>query len=140
MARKGRATPLFEDILFGRTANPAPRPPQLQIFVYDRRLFDPQAGGWLPEHRARPAKSHGRLFRDGRWRYGFVPGAEGEIIGSVVEILPEQLPILDFVVGTAGGVFRRETIDVSINLVPARAETWVLADDRGFRPVQRRAK
>lgn len=139
MARKAPSRSRFEDILFGTPQNRTEISLRTTLFIYDTQVFADGGVGWLPEHRARPATVHGRLLRGPRRRYGLVPGVGGLVKGLVVEVEPEQLPVLDFVAGAGGGPFRRESIEAAVNLVPTRAQTWVLVDDRGFRPLTRRA-
>lgn len=138
MARKSAGRTRFEDILFGPLRVDPEISLRISLFVYDHEVFADGGVGWLPEHRARPATVHGRLLRGPRRRYGLIPGLGGLVKGLIVEVEPTQLPVLDFVAGAGGGPFRREAIEASVNLVPTPAQTWILVDDRGFRPLARR--
>ena len=138
MARKKGGTAHFESILFGtHGATPTPAAPRgTTLFVYDQRVLGGEAGLWLSQHQARPANVRGRLLRGPRRRYGLVPGPQGVVRGVVIDVAPEQLPVLDFVAG--GGPFRRQAIEAFVNLVPTPAQTWVLTDERGYGPLARR--
>ena len=141
MARKQRPPPFFDQILFGRAEAEAPAiaRPTVSVFVYDRAVFFGDQAKLLPMDQGRFATARGKLLRGPRRRFGFVPGNEGAVRGEIVEVEPSQLGVLDFVVGAVGGPFVRETIQVSVNLVPTPAQTWVLTDDRGYSPLKRRA-
>jgi hypothetical protein len=106
---------------------------RVALFVVDRRLFDREAGGWLNPLQAAPATCRGRLYRDSRDRRGLVPDPSATPVrGQLVEVLPEQLPVLDFVAGVQAGEVRRVGVLATQNLRSVEAQTWALVDPFGW--------
>lgn len=106
------------------------------LFLYDQRALSGEAEGWLAEVQGRPASVRGRLFRGPRGRLGLVPDPKAPLVrGSLVEVTPAQLPVLDFLFGGVGGALVHRPLDVIVNLRTTRATAWVLTDVQGWKPV-----
>lgn len=117
----------------------APRRPGAGVFLYDLRALSGEAEGWLGSRPGHPASVRGRLFRDRRGHLGLLPDSTASpVAGRFVELLPTQLPVLDFVLGGPGSGLVRQSVQVVKGLRLVQADAWVLTDTAGWRPAKER--
>ena len=111
------------------------------VFLYGEGLAESGPPGWVAGLPARPAWVRGVLWRGARPQHRMVPGeGAGTVDGTVIEVDPARLAVLDLVL--AGPGVERRPVRASVGLRPVRAEAWVLPDTRvaereGYRPLRR---
>ena len=113
--------------------------PGAGVFLYDSRALSGEAEGWLGPRPGTAASVRGRLFRGPRGHLGLkLDSTAAPVSGRFVELLPTQLPVLDFLLGGPGSGLERQRVQVvrGLRLVPADA--WVLTQTTGWRPVKER--
>lgn len=115
------------------------RPEAAGVFLYDTHALTGEAEGWLGPRPGIAAAVRGHLFRGPRRHLGLLPDPAGApVSGRYVELLPTQLPVLDFLLGGPGSGLERQEVQVvkGLRLLPAQA--WVLTQTTGWRPVKER--
>lgn len=110
------------------------------VFIYDLRALSGEAQGWLGARPGSAASVRGRLFRGPRGHLGLLPDpTAAPVSGRYVELLPTQLPVLDFVLGGPGSGLERREVQVVKGLRLHPAQAWVLTQTTGWRPLKERA-
>jgi hypothetical protein len=114
-------------------------PPGAGVFLYDARALSGEAAGWLGERPGVAAAVRGRLFRGPRGHLGLQPDSTAPpVSGRFVELLPTQLPVLDYLLGGPGSGLERQRVQVVKGLRLVQADAWILTNTTGWRPTKER--